>query len=134
MKLLGFFFDVFGRTRRRDFWLFNLCLFAFYAFALGAGDMAHGHAAFYGQLPLTVMQTLLATDYGFILFALLQVVTIAVLIRRCHDRDLSGFWLLAALVPVLGWLWLFVELGLKAGTDGANDYGPSPKAGYRSLS
>ncbi len=133
MKLLGFFFDVFGRTRRRDFWLFLVCLFAFYAFVLGSGDPSHGRTAFYGQLPLTALQMILSTDYGFIAFVVLQVVTLAVLIRRCHDRNLSGFWLLALLVPVLGWLWLFVELGLKSGTDETNAYGPSPKSGYRTL-
>ncbi|MEI9906459.1 MAG: DUF805 domain-containing protein [Asticcacaulis sp.] len=94
MKGLAFFFDVFGRTRRRDFWLFTVGLFAFYALALGSGALGsgdvRGHAAFYGQLPLTVLQAMLSTDYGFIAFAILQVVTVAVLIRRCHDRNLSA--------------------------------------------
>lgn len=134
MKLIAFFFDVFGRTRRRDFWLFNIFLFAFYTFALGSGGLTRAHAFSYEQMPLTILQTMASNDYGFVIFAVLQVVTLAVLIRRCHDRNMSGFWLFAALVPVLGWLWLFVELGLKAGDEEANAYGPSPKSGYRSLS
>ncbi len=132
MKLLAFFFDVFGRTRRRDFWLFNVCLFAFYSLMLGGGGMAHNRIS-YQDMPLTIVQTLVSNDYGFIVFAVLQVVTLVVLVRRCHDRGLSGFWLLAGLVPVLGWLWLFIELGLKPGDEEGNAYGPSPKSGYRTL-
>ena len=133
MKLLGFFFDVFGRTRRRDFWLFLVCLFALYSFVLGSGDPWHGRALSDQVMPLSLLQTLLSNEYAFIVFAVLQVVTLVVAIRRCHDRGMSGFWLLALLVPVLGWLWLFVELGLKSGTDEVNRYGPSPKSGYRTL-
>ncbi len=132
MKLLALF-DVFGRMRRRDFWLFNLCLFAFYSFVLGSGGWTHSRAFTYEQMPLTILQTMVSNDYGFIVFAVLQLVTLAALIRRCHDRNLSGFWLFAALVPVLGWLWLFIELGLKPGDDETNTYGPSPKSGYRTL-
>ena len=43
-----------------------------------------------------------------------------------HDRGRSPLWLLAAAVPVLGPLWLFIELGLLSGTPGENHYGPDP--------
>lgn len=33
---------------------------------------------------------------------------IAVSIRRLHDADYSGWWLLLIFVPILGWIWLFV--------------------------
>jgi uncharacterized membrane protein YhaH (DUF805 family) len=50
----------------------------------------------------------------------------AATVKRMRDRGKSPLWLLLALVPVLGPLWLFVELGLLSGTPGENHYGPDP--------
>ena len=47
-------------------------------------------------------------------------------IKRCHDRDHPGWWLLIVLIPLLGPLWLLVELGFLPGTPGPNRYGPDP--------
>ena len=46
--------------------------------------------------------------------------------RRLRDRGRSPFWLLAGAVPILGPLWLLIELGLRRGTPGENPYGPDP--------
>ena len=43
-----------------------------------------------------------------------------------RDRGKSPAWLLVALIPVLGPLWLCVDLGLLRGTPGENQYGPDP--------
>ena len=51
---------------------------------------------------------------------------LATLVRRCHDRNWSGAFLLVGLVPVVQ-LWPLVELGLLDGAPGDNSYGPSPK-------
>jgi uncharacterized membrane protein YhaH (DUF805 family) len=51
---------------------------------------------------------------------------IAVTFRRLHDTDRSGWWLLIALVPVIGALVLFILMVLDS-HPGANRYGPSPK-------
>jgi uncharacterized membrane protein YhaH (DUF805 family) len=51
---------------------------------------------------------------------------LAVLAKRWHDRDKSGWWSVLLLVPVIGPLWIFVELGMLEGTRGANQYGPDP--------
>jgi uncharacterized membrane protein YhaH (DUF805 family) len=45
-------------------------------------------------------------------------------IRRYHDRDKSGWWVLFAFVPLIGPLWQFIELGFLAGSMGDNDFGP----------
>lgn len=50
----------------------------------------------------------------------------AATIRRWHDRDKSGWWTLIGAVPVIGSIWLLVELGLLAGTPGDNRFGPPP--------
>jgi len=47
---------------------------------------------------------------------------LAALVRRCHDRNRSGVFLLALLVPVLQ-LWPLVELGLLHGSPDENDFG-----------
>lgn len=52
---------------------------------------------------------------------------LAVMVKRWHDRDKSGWWMLIGLVPVIGDLWLLIECGFLDGTPGTNKYGPSPK-------
>ena len=59
--------------------------------------------------------------------------SIAVTIRRLHDRDMSGWWYLGAIVgsmiPVAGLLVSIAFLVLLAlpGTPGPNRFGPDPK-------
>jgi len=50
----------------------------------------------------------------------------ALAVKRMRDRGRSPAWLLTALIPVLGPLWLLVELGLRRGTIGENQYGADP--------
>lgn len=48
-------------------------------------------------------------------------------VRRLHDQTHSAWWLLAALVPVLGPLLLAFLLVFKRGTLGDNQYGEDPR-------
>ena len=50
-------------------------------------------------------------------------------IKRWHDRDKSGWWMLIGLIPIIGQIWVLVELGFLPGTAGPNQYGPDPLAG-----
>jgi len=52
----------------------------------------------------------------------------ALSVKRLHDRARSARWLLLAIVPLLGPLWLLAELALLPGTAGENRYGPDPLA------
>jgi len=89
---------------------------------------------------------------GFLLFIVLTWSGLAVGIKRLHDRDKSGWWILLFwLGPSMlgGWqtttpnltggfllslaagaiaIWGFVELGCLRGTSGPNQYGPDPLA------
>jgi uncharacterized membrane protein YhaH (DUF805 family) len=48
-------------------------------------------------------------------------------LKRCHDRNHSGSYIFFLfLVPLLGPLWLMIELGLLRGTVGPNRFGPDP--------
>jgi uncharacterized membrane protein YhaH (DUF805 family) len=50
---------------------------------------------------------------------------IGVTIRRLHDTNRTGWWILVVLIPVIGWIWLIVLLATR-GDSGANSYGPPP--------
>jgi uncharacterized membrane protein YhaH (DUF805 family) len=59
----------------------------------------------------------------FILY-LFGIVSVA--IKRLHDQDMSGVWVLACCVPYLGELFSLIVLGRLKGTGGSNDYGADP--------
>jgi uncharacterized membrane protein YhaH (DUF805 family) len=52
--------------------------------------------------------------------------SLALYTKRWHDRNKSGWWSLIGLVPIIGGIWMFVELGFLRGTEGANRFGPDP--------
>ena len=53
--------------------------------------------------------------------------TIAMQIKRWHDRDKSGVWMFVGFIPFIGWAWTLVELMFLQGTIGPNRFGPDPK-------
>jgi uncharacterized membrane protein YhaH (DUF805 family) len=60
--------------------------------------------------------------------ALLLWPSVAVTVKRWHDRDHSGWWVLVNLVPVIGPLWTVYQCGLRRGTPGPNRFGDAPLA------
>ena len=50
--------------------------------------------------------------------------TFVIHLKRCHDLDKSGWFLLWNLVPILGGLWVIFNLGFLRGTEGHNEFGP----------
>ena len=48
---------------------------------------------------------------------------IAITVKRWHDRDRAGWWVLNNMVPLIGWLWAFIDNGFMRGTPGPNRYG-----------
>jgi len=55
----------------------------------------------------------------------LLIPSVAVLIRRLHDLDRTGWWALFMFLPILGTLLLLVFCVMK-GTEGPNRFGPDP--------
>lgn len=51
--------------------------------------------------------------------------SLAVAVRRLHDTDRSGWWLLIGLIPLIGAIVLLVFM-IQSGTRGSNSYGPDP--------
>jgi uncharacterized membrane protein YhaH (DUF805 family) len=62
----------------------------------------------------------------FVVCVVLFVGSLAGAVKRLHDRDRSGWFYLIFFVPVIGTLWLLVELGFLRGTQGENRFGPDP--------
>lgn len=53
--------------------------------------------------------------------------SIAIYIKRAHDRGRSGWFLLLFIVPFLN-IWVMIELLFLRGTSGNNSYGADPAA------
>jgi uncharacterized membrane protein YhaH (DUF805 family) len=90
----------------------------------------------YGYLPLTLGFIIAVVLYGpadagavvgLIIYLGLIYPSIAVSIKRWHDRDKSGWWVLIGLIPLIGAVWAFIENGFLAGTPGPNRYGAGPE-------
>ena len=62
----------------------------------------------------------------FLILLTPALVNFAVLAKRWHDRNKSAWWAFIHLVPVIGVLWTFVELGFFKGTTGKNCFGLDP--------
>ena len=91
--------------------------------------------AFY-ELWRQILQAFLAHQIGaaapwaMLALALIVVgqwVTLAMQVKRWHDRDRPAFWVGIGLVPVVGPIWTLVELMFLEGTPGPNRYGAPPK-------
>jgi len=98
-----------GRARRQEYWMFVL-LYVISSIVAGLIDI------FLGTEAVTI-----------ILGLALLIPSVAVLIRRLHDLDRTGWWALFMFLPILGTLLLLVFCVLK-GTEGPNRYGPDPLA------
>jgi uncharacterized membrane protein YhaH (DUF805 family) len=53
--------------------------------------------------------------------------SLAVSVRRMHDLGKSGWYILVGIIPIVGGIWYLI-LVCSAGEEGANEYGPDPKA------
>jgi uncharacterized membrane protein YhaH (DUF805 family) len=53
---------------------------------------------------------------------------IAVVIRRLHDLDRTGWWIFIWFIPLVGWIILLIWFCTR-GTDGPNRFGPDPLGG-----
>lgn len=108
-KLLRVYGSLRGRLERSTFWWYALVLAAVFA------------------VLFVFLQTTLGRPSTLALYPLLAWAAVALAVKRLHDRGWSAWWLLSAAIPVLGPLWLFITLGLRAGSPGENRYGDDPR-------
>ncbi len=121
------YFTISGRAPRSEYWYFFLftiiawaVLFAI-GYALGAESLIFG-----GDSAI----------FGIIIFAIIAIAiyipTVTVLVRRFHDCNLSGWWVLGVMIgtniPYIGILIGLASLvvTLRSGTVGENRFGPDP--------
>jgi len=104
-----------GRARRKEYWLFGLWN-VIIAFALGFVEGVMGIA------PQT-QQSVLGIIYGLAVL----IPGLAVAVRRLHDTNRSGWWVLIGAVPLVGALVLLYFF-VQDSDPGTNEYGPNPKA------
>lgn len=90
-----------GRASRSEYWWFSLALFIFY-FLAGLIDGALGTSV----VSIIVLVALFLPSY-------------AVAVRRMHDTNHSGWWVLVPFVNLI--------FALISGDEGRNDYGNKPK-------
>ncbi|WP_454256564.1 DUF805 domain-containing protein [Pseudomonas sp. Marseille-Q8238] len=104
-----------GRARRKEYWmfvLFNLIVSVVLSFVdgvVGTFSVEAGIGLLSGIYALAVL-----------------IPSLAVAVRRLHDTNRSGWWLLIALVPLVGGIVLLVFLVLDS-TPGDNRFGANPK-------
>ena len=72
------------------------------------------------------LEASLGRESTWILYPPFLWILAALLVKRLHDRGRGPAVLLWLLLPVLGPLWLILELGFRKGTDGDNQFGPDP--------
>jgi len=116
LEALRKYSDFTGRARRREYWFFVL----FNTLIQIAAVVLDGIA---GTFRVELGVGLLSGIYSLAVL----VPTFAVLARRLHDTDRSGWWILIGIVPLLGALVLMI-FALFEGDPGENRFGPSPKA------
>jgi len=108
-------FSFTGRVPRKVFWIYGVLMLM-----IGAGIV--------GGI-IGYLSTVLGDWFALLLIPLYIVVvwiSLAIQIKRWHDRDKSGWWVLIALVPLVGPIWQLVECGFLESTPGDNRFGPAP--------
>lgn len=99
--------DFNGRAGRTEFWTFVV-------FTIVVNVLA---SVIFGTIGLGIVGTIVSLA--------LLVPSIAVTVRRLHDRDMTGWLALVGLIPLLGALWLLYTCYFD-GSEGANQFGEKP--------
>lgn len=111
-----------GRARRSELWWFVLFL------VIGNAVAGWLDSAIFGTSTMMMGDMTFEYSSGFIggIFTLATFLpNIAVSVRRLHDLDKSGWWLLIAFIPLIGFIILLVWF-VRKGTAADNRFGPDP--------
>ncbi len=104
-----------GRARRKEYWyfsLFNLLI----TIVLAVID---------GMTGTLIAEANIGLLGGIYALAIL-IPFLAVSVRRLHDTDRSGWWLLIVLIPLIGSI-VFIVFCAQDSQPGENQYGSNPK-------
>ncbi|OCG14837.1 MULTISPECIES: DUF805 domain-containing protein [unclassified Gilliamella] len=106
-----------GRARRKEYWMYVLfnCLL---------GIALNFIALIFGSISHSLLSVMVFVQC--IISLALIIPGLAVTVRRLHDINKSGWWILIGLIPLIGAIVLFVFACLDS-TPGSNQYGENPK-------
>lgn len=118
------YFDFSGRSRRKEYWMFFLLYLVLYIIA-GILDVQMGFATTtsaseFGDGTASASFNMQGGMLTMIVALAFLIPNIAVAVRRMHDNDKSGWWILVPIYNIIV-IW-FME-----GTKGPNRFGPDPK-------
>lgn len=108
MNILTLWFSPKGRASRSDLWLRTYLAFAGMIFIAGLIDGLIEQELFVSIVQLSAIWVFLVVQ-----------------IKRCRDRDRSGWFILLYLIPIVS-LWPLIEICFLKGTTGENRFGEDP--------
>jgi uncharacterized membrane protein YhaH (DUF805 family) len=105
-----------GRIGRQTWWFATLFLYMilFIASVIIGSLTGNDQSGIVSSLLFLVVEILFAAAY------------IIICVQRLHDLDKSGWYYLIVMIPFVGGLILFIQLGFIKGTVGQNQYGDDP--------
>ncbi|UVK53551.1 DUF805 domain-containing protein [Mesorhizobium sp. AR02] len=125
---MNFLFGFSGRIGRAQWWLASFVIVLVWVLVvvgfvaiMAVVDPSSEHKP--GELSHGGLSVGVALFAGIILSCWIKV---AAIIKRYHDLNKPGVWLLLTFIPIIGPIWVTIECGFFAGTSGDNDYGPPP--------
>lgn len=127
-KCLKNYINFEDRARRAEFWSFQLCYWVAFIVGLIIIILLFSSVFVKPSLnmirPFSTVSVLLALAWS-IFTVLMFIPMLSVAVRRLHDINLSGFWLLLHFVPI-GWIaiWIMFCIDTKQET---NQWGPPAK-------
>lgn len=115
--------DTTGRSSRKEFWMFVLCVVAVMLGGLMILGASIPQVPERGPLPALGVVALIS---GLMFMFASTIAALTLQIRRFHDQDRSGWFVLLNFLPYVGWA-IVLAFMLVDGTPGDNRFGPNPK-------
>ena len=124
MNLMRLVFSFHGRMGRAQYLYVNIAL-GLVLFVLGT--LASVFAPDQDREPMQLSPFFVGLVIIWLLSSLSFIwMAFATSIKRLHDTDRSGWWILLGFLPVVGQIWFFVVLCFKQGTLGGNRFDVEP--------
>ncbi|MBC2777559.1 DUF805 domain-containing protein [Parasphingopyxis marina] len=114
--------DFEGRSRRTEYWMFVLFYVILFVAAFVVGMILDAILGSMSGGGMGIITMILVIGLALALF----VPSLAVQVRRFHDQDKSGWFVLLGFIPYVGGIIVLVFMCLD-GTPGPNRFGPDPK-------
>jgi uncharacterized membrane protein YhaH (DUF805 family) len=121
MKIRQVLWSFDGRASRLHFWLIVPLTWILVAFLRVYLEVGLDLALDEGKMPYWFV---IVTTFGP--FIPVAWISLAVQIKRWHDRNKSGNWIFINFIPIVGPLWTLIELGFMPGKSDDNKYDTTP--------